>query len=395
MSKNLKTKSSIELFSGAGGLALGLEKAGFDHRFLIEWEPHPCETLRLNGNSLYDSNVRNWKVLQMDVREFDYTKYRDKIDLVAGGPPCQPFSLGGKHRGNLDDRDMFPEAVRSVRELAPKAFIFENVKGLTRPAFAKYFEYIFLQLSHPDVKMRNGETWVHHLSRLENHHTKGSRPGLEYNVVFRVLNAADYGVPQSRSRVVLVGFRNDLGIEWSFPNPTHSYLSLIHSQVETQEYWERHGISKKERKVPIADGFFTRSAFDDSEKEFSLLPWKTVRDAISDLPDPQSIKKSSLFSNHKYIGGAKAYAGHTGSHIDLPSKTIKAGDHGVPGGENMILFSNGKTRYFTAREAARIQTFPDDYVISGSWTESMRQLGNAVPVELARVIGENVMKKLQ
>ena len=121
-------------------------------------------------------------------------------------------------------------------------------------------------------------------------------------------------------------------------------------------------------------------------------PWVTVRQAISDLPEPNS---ANAIPNHEFRAGAKSYPGHTGSPIDEPSKTLKAGAHGVPGGENMIRFNDNSLRYFTAREAARIQTFPDDYFITGSWSETMRQLGNAVPVTLSKAVSKNVAKALK
>ena len=123
-------------------------------------------------------------------------------------------------------------------------------------------------------------------------------------------------------------------------------------------------------------------------------PWQTVRDAIGDLPDPQS-KAALKIANHEFRPGARSYAGHTGSVLDEPSKTIKAGAHGVPGGENTVVLDDGSVRYYTVRESARIQTFPDDYLFFGSWTESMRQIGNAVPVRLAQMIGESVIKELR
>lgn len=130
---------SIELFSGAGGLALGLERAGFEPVALFERDPNACATLR--------HNRPDWNLFERDVCEVDYGNFRP-IDLVAGGPPCQPFSMGGKAKGFKDDRDMFPEAVRAVRELQPNAFMFENVRGLMRPAFSNYVEFIRLQLTY-------------------------------------------------------------------------------------------------------------------------------------------------------------------------------------------------------------------------------------------------------
>lgn len=125
--------------------------------------------------------------------------------------------------------------------------------------------------------------------------------------------------------------------------------------------------------------------------EPELLPWRTVRDALFDTPDPQS---NHGITDHIYRGGARIYPGHNGSCFDWPSKTIKAGGHGVPGGENMIRFSDGSVRYFTTFEAKRIQTFPDNFVIKGAWGEAMRQIGNAVPVLLAERIGFALAQKI-
>ncbi len=328
--------------------------------------------------------------VQSDVRAINFSVHQDKIDLVTGGPPCQPFSLGGKHKGFDDERDMWPEAVRAVRETRPKAFIFENVKGLTRASFATYLSYITLQLRFPEL-VRRGDDWQDHLARLEKHQTSKSRGGLRYRVLFRVLNAADYGVPQKRERVVFVGFRSDLDIEWSFPNATHSSDSLLWEQCQTSDYWERHKLRKRDRVIdPRA-----ASKIDQFLFKPSLAPWRTTRDAIADLPDPEFDPEASLLvRDHKFQPGARSYTGHTGSALDLPAKTLKAGVHGVPGGENMLARPDGSVRYFTVRESARLQTFPDDFVFHGAWSETMRQLGNAVPVTLASVVAKHVKRHL-
>ena len=118
---------------------------------------------------------------------------------------------------------MFPEAVRAVANIKPRVFIFENVKGLLRQSFSSYFSYILLQLKYPELNKRGNEDWKEHLSRLEKYHTKGKHDGLHYRVIFRLVNSADYGVPQIRQRVFIVGFRNDIQKEWSFPKATHSF----------------------------------------------------------------------------------------------------------------------------------------------------------------------------
>ncbi|MCF7854205.1 MAG: DNA cytosine methyltransferase [Candidatus Pacebacteria bacterium] len=385
-----RQRTSIELFTGAGGLALGLERSGWHHHALIERNENACATLRLNesrGHSL----AKGWHLYAEDVRKITYKDVCGPVDMVAGGPPCQPFSLGGKHGAYQDRRDMFPEAVRAVRELRPQCFVFENVKGLLRQSFAGYFQYIILQLTYPDLKKKEGEAWQSHLARLERHHTGGRVSDLCYRVVYRLLDAADYGVPQHRHRVFIVGFRSDLHREWSFPNPSHSLDRLLWDQWVSMSYWEEHRIAKKHRpQKPDRH----RTHIERLQAEHSLIPpagkrWLTVRDALRGLPDPRSGGGSVL--NHEFKGGARPYPGHTGSVLDAPSKALKAGDHGVPGGENMIAFPNGEYRYYTVRESARVQTFPDDYVFSGSWTEAMRQLGNAVPVTLAAMVGDSIL----
>lgn len=391
MGASIQKLSSIELFAGAGGLALGISKAGFNHLAIVERSPEACATIRENESHPL---VNGWPLHECDVRNFDYSQYSGKLDLLAGGPPCQPFSLGGKHQGSNDHRDMFPETIRAVRETAPRAVLVENVKGLLRESFSSYFEYIILQLTHPELAIRDNEDWSAHLSRLEKYHTKGSRSGLSYNVVFRLVNAADYGVPQKRERVVIVGIRNDLGIEWNFPEPTHSQESLAWSQLITGEYWKKHRVPKNKRPEisPRQVGF--RKRLEGQLFPPDKQPWLTVREALAGLPDPREVGATDV-SNHVFYGGARAYAGHTGSVLDQPAKTLKAGDHGVPGGENMLVSESGELRYFSVRESARLQNFPDDYQFSGSWTKAMKQLGNAVPVSLAEVMARQLNSVLQ
>lgn len=385
---------AIELFAGAGGLGIGVSQAGFIPTEVVEWDRWCCDTIRENRADGVDA-LKAWPLpIERDVRGVDFRKHEGKIDLVTGGPPCQPFSLGGRHRGHADVRDMWPEAVRVVREVKPKAFVFENVKGLKRASFATYLAYIIHQLSYPEIVRREGEDWSLHLARLERHHSAKSEasPGLAYNVLFRVLNAADFGVPQRRERIVFVGFRTDLGVEWSFPNPTHSIDALIWDQVHTIDYWERNSVHRSER--VIAPRLYDKAK--RLKQRPTLEPWKTVREAIADLPDPQNeARASEKYHNHRFQPGARSYKGHTGSPMDEPAKTLKAGVHGVPGGENMLARADGTVRYFTVRESARIQTFPDNYRFHGSWTETMRQLGNAVPVELARTISVDIATRLR
>lgn len=379
---------SIELFAGAGGLGIGLHRAGFHPVKVVERDAYCCDTIRENQKRP-GSVVADWVLDQGDVRRVDFTAHEGKVDLISGGPPCQPFSMGGKHKAYDDARDMFPQAIRAVREAKPRVFVFENVKGLTRASFQNYFEYIQLQMRHPEIVSRGDEDWSDHHARLERHETSGSREGLNYRVVTRLLNAADHGVPQKRERVLFVGFREDLDLEWSVPVQTHSAEALLWDKYRDETYWDRHKVASKDR--PAGDGLPERAA--RLEKKPTTAAWRTVRDAISDLPNP----KNDAFSvaNHRLQPGARSYPGHTGSPLDEPAKTLKAGVHGVPGGENMLRKPSGEVRYFTVREGARLQTFPDDYVFHGSWTETMRQLGNAVPVRLAEMVGNDVARRLR
>lgn len=382
---------SIELFAGAGGLGMGLHRAGFHPVKVVERDPYCCDTIRENQRRP-GSMVADWALDQGDVRRVDFREHEGKVDLISGGPPCQPFSMGGKHKAYDDARDMFPEAVRAVREAKPRAFVFENVKGLTRASFQNYFEYIQLQMRHPEVVARPGEDWTDHHTRLEQHHVSGSREGLNYHLVTRLLNAANHGVPQRRERVIFVGFRSDLAEEWHFPREVFSAEALIWSQYGDGSYWDRHKVATKDR--PNNAALKARAArMGEKPRD---LPWRTVRDAIADLPDPEhQPARARDVPNHRFQPGARSYPGHTGSPLDEPAKTLKAGVHGVPGGENMMLKPTGEVRYFTVRESARLQTFPDDYVFHGSWTETMRQLGNAVPVRLAEIVGRDVERALR
>lgn len=389
-----KNRVSIELFAGAGGLGIGLAQAGFEPKMVVEFNKWCCDTLRDNHGELTDPDAQPeaWNVVEGDIRQVDFKPYESKLDLISGGPPCQPFSLGGRHRAYDDARDMFPQAVRAVREARPKAFVFENVKGLTRSSFHSYFEYVKLQLEHPEMTPVGEEDWQEHLARLERHHTSTRRPGLHYQVVTRLLNSANYGVPQRRERVLFVGFRDDIDARWAFGAGDYSQEALVWDQV-FGDYWDRHQVAMKDRVLEGRSAQIAKRLSKDAKPDAKA--WRTTRDAIADLPDPETqVEQADRIANHRYQPGARVYPGHTGSYLDEASKTLKAGVHGVPGGENMLRRADGSVRYFSTREAARLQTFPDTYRLHGAWTECMRQLGNAVPVELARVVGESVAKQL-
>jgi len=365
---------SVELFSGCGGLALGLSRAGFVHQAMYEFNSRAVETV-LHNKAAGVEHVAHWPIELRDVREVDFHAFAD-VDLVAGGPPCQPFSLGGRHKGNKDHRDMWPYAIGAVQTIRPRAFAFENVKGLTRTAFADYLSWIVESLERPSVRQRDEDSLDIRLARL-----RASGLPKEYNVVVHRVNAADFGAPQKRHRVVIAGVCADLSGDLPDIAPTHSRERMLWDQWVSGDYWKRHGMRRPDdTAVEKGDRTIVERLRRMGEAPASL-PWVTVRDAIAGLGEPNGR------GNHIFQPGARVYAGHTGSPLDQPAKALKAGDHGVPGGENMMVRDDGTVRYFTVREAARLQGLPDAYAFPGPWTESLRQLGNAVPVQLANAVG--------
>lgn len=379
---------SLELFAGAGGLALGLHAAGFEHVALVEWEDKACATLRHNAELWRTRNgtAPSWTpdaVHAIDVRDFDFSEVLrgGPLDLLAGGPPCQPFSLGGVHAGMDDSRNMFPAAISLVRALLPKLVLFENVQGLLRSSFRPYLDYVGLQLEDPLCTPRRAEEWTEHRDRLIRRRRVPSAK--RYLVTRQLINAADLGVPQLRRRVFMMAVRADLS---DMPIPpletTHSEGSLLRSQWITGEYWRRHDLD-----VPAARNM---TLLAKAERATSQYPWLTVRDSLVGLPMPVEGMETSGVPNHIGIGGARSYPGHTGSQIDWPAKTIKAGVHGVCGGEAMIRYADDSLRYMTVREAARVQSFPDNYEFLGARSHAMRHIGNAVPVALAAAVGRHM-----
>ena len=290
----------VELFAGAGGMALGLDAAGFEHVALIERDREAVRTLRRNG---YGKCVKC-----ADARRVDYKRWCG-VDLVAGGPPCQPFSVGGVDGGEDDPRDGWPTAARAVAEIRPRAFVFENVAGMARDKFVDYMDSVLKRF------------W-----------------DLGYAVHVHLVDAADYGVPQHRRRMFMVGFR---GVRW-FPKPP------------------------------------------------SVAKQVTVGEAFTSLGPPNGRDGHVL---HKVA--AKRYAGHTGSTLDKPAKTLTAGCNGPSGGSNMLKLADGTHRYFTLREQARLQSFPDSYKLHAVWSHATKQLGNACPVLLAQIFGSAILTILK
>lgn len=375
------------MFAGVGGLALGLSRAGFHHEMVIERNKDAADSLRSNHTILGLENES--QIEEIDSRDIDFRQFEGMLDLLSGGPPCQPFSMGGKHFGSMDERDMFPEVFRAMREARPKVVLMENVKGLARPQFAEYVEYLKLQMSRPEIILRPTETWVEHRDRLSFNREK-AQSMLMYNVHFMRMNAADFGVPQKRERVFFVALREDLGIDWLPPQESHCLDRLIWDKWVTREYWERMNVPRSEVGEPNQRIHSRIRSLIFMDVPPAKKAWKTVREAISGLPILEEGETDPFDPNHKMRPGAKSYPGHTGSILDEPAKTLKAGAHGVPGGENTIQKPDGKVRYLSVREGACLQTFPVDYFIAGPWSEQMRQIGNAVPSIFAEAIGNSI-----
>lgn len=392
--------TSIELFTGGGGLAIAMHNTGFRHLLAVEWEKRACATLRANRAVPYNSDAEQatkldseWPLIEGDVHEVDFTPWRGLVDVVAGGVPCQPWSLGGVHKGYDDHRNLWPELFRVVRETKPRAIIAENVRGLLRPSFKPYYDYILRELAAPFEKRAEHQDWRKHDDHLQKVLKKDPNDSTtRYHVTYRLINAADYGVPQIRWRVFVVAFRQDLGLNgWEIPDGEYSEAALIRAQADGT-YWKEHRLRSPKK---AAQGTLPILNKEDSTKK----RWRTLRDAIYDLPEPLEPLEKKLehpdYLHHYGWPGAREYPGHTPNELDRPAKTIKAGVHGVPGGETVLRRSDGTFRYMTVREVARTMTFPDDWKLEGPRGEQMRQLGNAVPVKLGQAVSDAVAHALQ
>jgi DNA (cytosine-5)-methyltransferase 1 len=385
-----KRLTSLEIFTGAGGLALGISRAGFRHLALIERDQAAITSLVANRSTV--NEMRSWPISKAtDVRKFDFSAFTDRVDILGAGAPCQPFSLGGKHLGHVDERNQFPAVFAAVRAVRPKAVVLENVRGLQRRTFNDYFEYIKIVLSFPGVTQRLAESWQSHYRRLMRHSiTKEGKLDKEYVVESALLNAADYGIGQSRQRLFIVALMAGMNEAWVPPKPTHDRVSLLRSQWVTGKYWKDHGL-----KAPRMPGHLRSRISDFENRTGELERWQTVRDVIRGLPEPKNGREADGYTNHVNNPGARVYPGHSGSRLDWPAKTLKAGYHGVPGGENILVRARRVPRYFTVREAARLQGFPDAYTFVSSWCDAFKQLGNAVPVTLAERVAESVAVRLR
>ncbi|HEU5380594.1 MAG TPA: DNA cytosine methyltransferase [Ktedonobacteraceae bacterium] len=392
-SKSHRILTSLELFAGAGGLALGTHAAGFKHIGLVEWNTFAIETLRDNSQKVL--GLHPDFIFHCDARNVDYQMFAGKVDLLTGGPPCQPFSHGGQSRGFSDERDMFPVLLDAVAEIMPNAILIENVKGLLREKFRDYFSYILKRLQFPLSRKEDGESWQNHYKRLCVRNERDFADEEQYVVAYQLVNAANYGIPQMRERVIITAFRRDLGIDTFHIQATHSKETLFINQWITGAYWDVYNISPCAYYLNSVDKEMVEKLRNQLFFADHTLPWLTTRDVIHDLPTPVARGFQEEISNHIQHPGARVYPGHTGSLLDYPAKALKAGAHGTPGGENVLCVpSEGIVRYFTAREAARLQTFPDIWHFHGSWGACMKQLGNAVPAELIRIFALEIGQRL-
>lgn len=393
--------TSIELFTGTGGLAEGLHRAGFRHLVAVELYHRACESLLVNRATRCENPVEaagsvpaeddRWPLFEGKVEDVDFTPFLGKVDVLAGGVPCQPWSIAGKKEDIEEkiggERNLWPEMFRVAHEARPKAIVAENVIGLTRPSFKDYYDYILDGLRVPHERRLDGENWRNHHERLRKRIKAKDVPDADRYVVKSVpLNAADYGVPQLRKRLFIVAFRADLEIEWTPPEATHSQSSLIRDLLNGK-YWRRHKIS------PRKDVIDSLTAMLPDNKK----PWRTLRDGIEGLDEPELDRTPPSGGPLHHVGwpGARKYRGHQPSDLDWPSKTIKAGVHGVAGGELTVVDRLGRYRYLTVREVARLMTFEDKWALDGTRGPQMRQLGNAVPVDMARAVGDSVLAQLR
>lgn len=326
----------LELFAGAGGLELGLEKAGLNCIALNEIDKWACQTLRVNRPK--------WNVLEGDVKNFDFLDYKNKVDVVTGGFPCQAFSYAGKKLGLNDARGtLFYEFARVVQEVSPSICIGENVRGL---------------LSHD-----HGKTLAGMISILDE---------IGYNVVpVQVLKAVNYRVPQKRERLILVGIRKDIEVDFSYPKPHNKIYNLIDALKKGELF---------DCDVPESDG---AKYPEHKKKVLDLVPPKGY---WRDLP--VDIQKEYMGGSYYLGGGKTGMARRIG--WDEPSLTLTCS----PAQKQTERCHPDETRPFTVREYARIQTFPDDWVFCGSTAQQYKQIGNAVPVNLGQELGYSIVKFL-
>lgn len=334
--KPLRPYTSIELFAGAGGLALGMSMAGFSHLLLNEIDHDACQTLT--------GNRPDWNVEEDDIHNLDFTRYKGKADLLTGGFPCQAFSYAGNKGGFEDTRGtLFFELARAVKEAQPKVFLCENVKGLASHDGGKTLKVIRKAIAE-----------------------------LGYTLVEpRVLHAIKYMVPQKRERLIMVALRNDVAEKVSFkwPVPYHRIMTLRDALYKGELY---------DTDVPVSEG---QRYPEKKRKVMELVPmggyWRDL---------PEHIQREYMGGSYMLEGGKTGMARRLS--LDEPSLTLTC----APAQKQTERCHPTETRPLTVREYARIQTFPDGWKFSGNMTSQYRQIGNAVPVNLAFAVGRALVR---
>ena len=336
----MKKPKILSLFSGCGGLDLGFKKAGYHTVLATDVWSVACDTLRLN-------NMAD-EVICRDIRSLDFTKYKNTVDVVIGGPPCPPYSqtrhyLVGKAGGFDDEKAGFavPEYFRAIKEIRPKVFMFENVDGFTFKTYKEPMEF---------VQQKSEE--------------------LGYNITYRVVNAANYGVPQTRKRFICVGLRKDIGV-FAFPQETHSEI----------------GGNGKSKWVTCAD---VLSDFDNvTDEEKTQKPGSKDYELLLQVPPGDNYLYFTEKRGHPnpiFKWKSRYWTFLLKLSPDRPSWTIQAS------------FSNNqgpfhwKNRFLRIEEIKRLQTIDDDYILCGEFKDQWRQVGNAVPSDLAQIIAKEILK---
>lgn len=309
-----KPLTCVEICAGAGGQALGLAQAGFVHVALVEYEDEYCDVLKLNRPE--------WNVICADVREFDGRPFQG-VDLLAGGVPCPPFSVAGKQLGKDDERDLFPEALRLISEINPRAVMLENVRGFLDPGFSEYRQYI--------------------LKSIEK---------LGYNTQIKLLNASDYGVPQLRPRVVIIGIRKDEKGYFSYP-------------------------TKNLQAAPTV-----------GQTLYDLMAENKWRGAKEWAKNASGIAPT-------LVGGSKKHGGPDLGPVRARNAWALLGVDGRGVADSAPEHDFQGMPKLTSRMMARIQGFPDTWTFGKRKTMACRMIGNAFPPPVAKAIGDKIKECLR
>lgn len=330
--------SIIELFAGAGGLAIGMELAGFKGVLFNEINKTACETLKVNRPQ--------WNVVNQDIAEIDFTQYKGKVDVISGGFPCQSFSYSGKRLGLMDTRGtLFFEFARAIKEVKPKVFLAENVKGLLSHDKGKTIEVIKNVISELDYVLLD----------------------------MKVLNSMFYRVPQKRERLFIIGIRKDLFNDqvMLWPDYYHKIYTMKDVLFNSELYNGDVPDSPKQ--------FYPQKKYDVMKHVPEGGYWKDL---------PLDLQKSYMKKSF-YSGGGKTGIARRLS-LESPCLTLTCS----PAQNQTERCHPLETRPLSTREYARVQTFPDNWIFSGSTTAIYKQIGNAVPVNLAYAVGKSLMRLL-